>query len=336
MTRNRYFLVSVAVLAATAITGSAFAHQARSHRITARVPLKALADGIAFDGSSLWVKTTDNGRLVRVDAATAKTKASYPVGTATPGWPSTWGPDEWVATDDSTVWVTDQPSNRVLGVDRVTGRVTAQVRVTTPWDVATGFGSVWVPLFDVDELDRVADDGTIVKQIPIPNPTAVAIGGGSVWVIAHRVGKVMRIDPTTNQVVKTIKLPDHGSWTGGGPERAAFGENALWTTTDGGVTRVDADTNAVRHIEVPAQAFATYWLTTGGGAAWVETPNTVYRIDAKTFRVTKALVIWHHNCGGGTRKPCVGALAFADGHLWVEDNGTHRLLRLRRLGRGRG
>jgi streptogramin lyase len=154
-------------------------------------------------------------------------------------------------------------------------------------------------------------------------------------VIAHRVGKVMRIDPTTNQIVATIKLPDHGGWIGGGPERAAFGANAFWTSTDGGVTRVDASTNAVRHINVPSQGFATYWVTTGGGAAWVATPNNVYRIDGTTLRVTRALVIRHHNCSLLAKRPCVGALAFADGHLWVEDNGTRRLLRLRRLGRGK-
>ena len=327
MTRNRYFLAAAAVLAATTTTGSAFAHQAPSHRVIARVPLNALADGIAFDGSSLWIKTTGNGKLVQIDPTRAKIKARYPVGTPTPGWPSFGAPDEWVATDDGTVWVTDQPSNRVLGVDRLTGKVTTQVRVTTPWDVASGFGSLWVPLFDVDELDRVADDGTIVKQIPIPNPTAVAIGAGSVWVVAHRVGKVMRIDPTTNRVIKTIKLPDEGGWTGGGAERAAFGANALWTSTDGGVTRVDARTNAVRHIKMPSQGCCTYWVTTGGGAAWVATPNNVYRVDGKTLRVTKALVIRHHNCSLVAKKPCIGALAFADGHLWVEDNGARQLVR---------
>jgi virginiamycin B lyase len=328
MTRIRYILASAALLAAV-ITGGAFAHQARPTGVTARLPLKALADGIAFDGSSLWVKTTSDGKLVQVDPAAAKIQARYRVGTPNPDWPSTWGPDEWVAAGKNTVWVTDQPSNRVLGVDPRTRTVTTQLRVNTPWDVATGFGSLWVPLFDVNELDRVADDGTIAKRIAIPNPTAVAIGAGSVWVIAHRVGKVMRIDPATNRIIATIKLPDHGGWVGGGPERAAFGENALWTSTDGGVTRVDARTNTARHIEFPDQGFGTYNVTTGGGAAWVQMPNNVDRIDAKTFRVTNMLEIKHGDCGRGSRKPCVGALAFADGFLWVEDNGARQLLRVR-------
>ena len=36
---------------------------------------------------------------------------------------------------------------------------------------------------------------------------AVGVGGGSVWATAAELGAVVRIDPATNKVTATIKLP---------------------------------------------------------------------------------------------------------------------------------
>jgi streptogramin lyase len=104
-------------------------------------------------------------------------------------------------------------------------------------------------------------------------------------VLCEKEGKVERIDPKTNKVVKTIELgvPNaHGN--------LAFGEGFLWVTQDGfPLTRIDPETEKER----VAQQF---WGQGGGlisvtsGSIWLSNVNkgTVWRLDPKRVIATIA------------------------------------------------
>jgi streptogramin lyase len=57
---------------------------------------------------------------------------------------------------------------------------------------------------------------------------ALAAGGGSVWVLAH--AGVIQLDPSSGDVVRTIRLPSHADDCG-----IAATDDAVWVTmSDGG------------------------------------------------------------------------------------------------------
>jgi YVTN family beta-propeller protein len=56
-------------------------------------------------------------------------------------------------------------------------------------------------------------------------PFAIATGGGAVWVANRTDSTIMRIDPRTNKVVKTIHV-------GGRPEGLAAGSDTVWVSVD--------------------------------------------------------------------------------------------------------
>jgi streptogramin lyase len=126
----------------------------------------------------------------------------------------------------------------------------------------------------------------VEKRIEISaGARAVAFGANSVWVLCEREGKIERIDPKTNKVVKTIEMgvPNaHGAM--------AFGEGFLWVTQDGfPLTRIDPEAEKER----VAQQF---WGEGGGlisvssGAIWLSNVNkgTVWRLDPKRVIATLA------------------------------------------------
>ena len=68
----------------------------------------------------------------------------------------------------------------------------------------------------------------MTRTIPVGlNATGVSFGGGAVWVTNAFQGSVLRIDPVTNQVTRTIEIP-------GTPHAVAAGTNITWASVDGG------------------------------------------------------------------------------------------------------
>jgi YVTN family beta-propeller protein len=103
-----------------------------------------------------------------------------------------------------------------------------------PTALAIGYGAVWVALPDPTrpaaalwELDpatvRVTHTITFGKGTSVLLSLDVAIGAGSVWVTNYDDGTLVRIDPKTLTVVKTIHLGSH-------PSGVTFGADRVWVT----------------------------------------------------------------------------------------------------------
>src|SRR5204862_347065 len=65
----------------------------------------------------------------------------------------------------------------------------------------------------------------VVKLPPGSAPAGVVAAAGVIWVAAEHAGALLRIDPATNRVVRTIVLTRPGT---GGPRAVASGLGSLW------------------------------------------------------------------------------------------------------------
>lgn len=173
----------------------------------------------------------------------------------------------------------------------------------------------------------------MAAEIPVsPTPGAVVAAPGAVWVVASStfageegepVHAVVRIDPTSEQVVATIPVPH--------PLVAvAAGEADVWATgTDfppgadqprGSVFRIDPATNEVT-ATVDLGLSAPSDVVLGHGSVWVSDSrgDAVHRIDQATGAVVASIPVPE---GGPT------SLAVTADWVWVaapEDGHVHRI-----------
>jgi hypothetical protein len=106
------------------------------------------------------------------------------------------------------VWTVDGDRNLLIGTNPLSKRVfRKEVVGTEPVAAAVGFGAVWVANAGNGSITYVPLAGEKVETIGLNDqPSAIATGAGYVWVLSRRSGKVIRIDPKTKQVDKSIRL----------------------------------------------------------------------------------------------------------------------------------
>jgi virginiamycin B lyase len=219
------------------------------------------------------------------------------------------GAPDWIAIDES-VWISNGPKNTVARIDPKSNKVIGTVTVgNKPCSgLATGFGSLWVPICGDQTLARVdLKEGKVTATIPIgiaSSEGGLATGADSVWLLTDKKGTLARIDPATNKVVAEIQVPP-GSFT------VAFGEGAVWVTgTETNVlTRIQPDNNLV--VETIPVGKAPRFLTIGGGFIWTlnQTNGDVSKVDPKTNKVVETIDVGVPGPGG--------EIAFGEGSLWV-------------------
>jgi YVTN family beta-propeller protein len=227
-------------------------------------------------------------------------------------------PDWQVVTEDS-VWVSNAPKNTLHRLDVKTNKEVATIEVgKRPCSgLASGFGSIWVPLCgdrpNVENgvkpaLARV-DMKTNALTATIPAGPANSEGGiaaspEAVWIVSDLKGVLSRVDPATNEVAAKIEVAP-------GSVAPIYADGAVWVTSPekSVVTRVDAKTNAVTDtIAVgPTPRFAT----AGAGAIWTlnQGDGTVSRLDMKARKVAATIEVGIPGTGG--------ELAFGEGHVWA-------------------
>jgi sugar lactone lactonase YvrE len=189
-------------------------------------------NGVALAGGDLWVTSSDQPGVVRIDGETGRELAPVPrVGLGASG----------IASDGSDVWVTARHAGQVVRIDGGTGHVTARLRPgAPPWRLAIGLGSLWVSTKadppGRDQLIRYDTDEKVLKRISMPHGiAAIAVGDGFVWLAEQDVPDVLRLDPRTWRfAVWAPKLP-------GAAPALYFGGGYLWATLESAdfVVRID-------------------------------------------------------------------------------------------------
>jgi DNA-binding beta-propeller fold protein YncE len=178
----------------------------------------AAALDIRFVGRSTPRVVPANSTVV-LDARTMKTRSVRPENISLPRGAPVGG---------DLLWSVDPETNKLIGRTLVSKRVVRTVTVgTDPVAVAIGFGSIWVANAGNGSITRVALAGSRVETLGLNDqPSEIATGNGYVWVLSERSKKVLRIDPKTNLVTKSVRFsqPPLQAAPGAGSVELVMGE----------------------------------------------------------------------------------------------------------------
>jgi virginiamycin B lyase len=217
-----------------------------------------------------------------------------------PDWQANLADALWVSTGEGVVARIDQSSNTVV----------ARVPVEGPClGMAGGFGSVWAPACEANELDRIdPKTNTVVARIKVPGIPGdgegqIVAAAGSVWMFTDDAGTLIRIDPRTNTIAATYR-------TGVGGISLVTSEGSLWATvpTQDAVARISADGKVLQTIPVGREP---RFIAAGEGGIWSlgQGDGDVTRIDPKTGMVVATIPAYVPGEGG-----CIAA---GGGSIWV-------------------
>lgn len=218
------------------------------------------------------------------------------------------GTPDWSVVTKDAVWVSSSRVNQVSQLMPETGQVGLIAHVQLPCSgLAYGWGAVWVPSCGSHAVVRV-DEKTgkataTIAADPANSEGGITIGDGSVWLVT-KPSRLVRIDPKTNAVIKTVDLP-------AGSENPAFGGGFVWVSSSArnALLKVDPKTNQiVATIPVgPGPRF----LTVGDGSVWTlnQGDGTISRVDMRTGKLVATVPCGIPGFGG--------EISYGDGYVWA-------------------
>jgi YVTN family beta-propeller protein len=276
---------------------------------------------VASGGGSVWITSSDDHTVARINPGTGDVQDTIPVGSGAGG----------VAADESGVWVTNSLEGSASRIDPRANKVVDTVSVgTAPVAVAIGHGSVWVVSRDDQTLWGIdARTGAKSARIPIPEgaaPRGVAVTSRAVWVADEARGAVFRVDPDRETVVDRINV-------GNGPSSIVSGHGFVWVANslDGTVSRIDPRRDTV--TAVISVGDGPSGLAVGPEGVWVsnEFGGTVVLINPRTGRIQRTVHI-------GERPEGLAAVGTKVVVAFRSDNSSHRggTLRVATAGRPPG
>jgi peptide/nickel transport system substrate-binding protein len=280
-------------------------------KVVAAGTIGASPTDIAAGAGSLWVTSTDQQTVSRIDPNTGDVRQTINVGSGASG----------IAADDHAVWVANSLAGTVSRIDPRTNGVVQEIPLgSAPTGIALSHGAVWVT--DEDRQTVFALNprtGARVGRVPVgAAPGAVAADRASLWVADEKRGVVFRVDPERKTIVDTIKV-------GTDPVGVAVGAGAVWVANnlDGTVSRIDPGTDAIAST-IPV-GDGPRGIAVQGRGVWVsnEFDGTVAMIDPRRNAVARVvrigerpegLATWNGRLFVGTRS---AGVAHSGGTLQV-------------------
>jgi YVTN family beta-propeller protein len=230
----------------------------------------------AQNAGAEWNVPKPGIKEVQVLFSSIKPTATFKVG----------GTADWVLVTDNAVWVASTKPYAVRRIDPAMNGIVATVKVSGEAcsGLASGFGSIWVPVCGKKPaLIRIdAAKNTISATLPIPpaGPEGgIATSEDSVWMVTDKDGTLTRIDPSVNHVRQKISIPS-------GSYNPLFSNGIVWVTgvESNVLTAVDAATGKV--LESVSVGPKPRFLTSGGGSIWTlnQGDGSVSRLMRKVGR----------------------------------------------------
>ncbi|HJP65636.1 MAG TPA: protein kinase [Actinomycetota bacterium] len=217
---------------------------------------------------AVWVLRDSLERgLVRIDPTTNRIVAEIP---AVRGRPViSTSP---LAAGLGAVWLAGE-HDRMLRIDPASNRIVASVKLPAPADgVAVGEEAVWIRSNGaVASLIRV-DPATerVVAHVQLPGGAdGFAVGGGSVWVTDSTNDTLIKFDPASNSISRTIPVGPNPQGITVDPGGAVW----VYNSGDGTVWEVTGAGNVAAKIELPVARTGTSLprrsLVAGFDSIWV-------------------------------------------------------------------
>jgi serine/threonine protein kinase len=193
---------------------------------------------LAGAGTSLWTISSSAPKAAGIDAAAADPKARTVDLSSDP---------YDVAVGEGAVWIVANASGartggQLIAIDPRSGRVSeTRPSATTLVGLTTGHGAVWVLEDGGAVLRRVSPRVlNTIADIPVgTGSTAVVADSAAVWVANGDTGRLLRIDPSSNRIVRQIAVR-----ASNGVSLAAGGGAIWWIDKDRGMaSRIDVERN---------------------------------------------------------------------------------------------
>lgn len=212
------------------------------------------------------------------------------------------------------VWVI-RDGRRLIRIDPATREIAARIGAgdelgsERPCGVAVGASAVWVTTLSGNVARVNPATNRVSTVIETEEAACVAAGNVGVWVTRPDAGEVVRIDPSTNEIVAEVPLE-------GFPQGVAIAFGSVWVAVsdppdgaNGGVARINPRTNEIaRTILVPN---LPEFVANGAGALWVTSNNgTISEVDPRSNRVVETIRITE----GGRTTVTVGG-----GSVWAAE-----------------
>ena len=215
------------------------------------LPPGARPHGLLVDRTGrVWYTGNGNGTIGELDPQTGKVVEHKA--------PSGGDPHTLVLDEEGIIWFTEYSGNRIGRLDTRTGAFTEYKARGTPYGIALDrAGHVWFCEFAGDRLGRLDPRTGTITELALARGSQprrmAAAPDGSLWVTLYGRGKLARVDPTAQKVVKEYTLP---AGERGGPYAVTVdGAGAVWTNefqTDT-IVRLDPKTDGLRVFPLPSK-----------------------------------------------------------------------------------
>ena len=222
------------------------------------------------------------------------------------------GSPDWMALTEDTLWISNARLHKVQRVDPTKNVVAGEVSFDgAPCSgLATGFGSLWVPVCKKGggSLARVdLKTGKVTATLPFPpaeSEGGITTSQHSVWMVTDKDGTLLQIDPETNQVRNKISVP-------AGSYNPLFADGAVWVTGNASSELTVVDPKSAKVTAKIAVGKNPRFLTYGEGSVWTlnQGDGSLTRVDTKTRKISATIAAGIPGPGG---EICVGA-----GAVWA-------------------
>ncbi len=215
------------------------------------LPPGARPHGLLVDSDGIvWYTGNGNGTIGRLDPKTGKVTDDKA--------PSGGDPHTLVIDNDGAIWFTVQGGNRIGRLERTTGKITEYQTSGGPYGIALdNQGYVWFCRMGADKLGRLDPKTGQMTELDTgagSQPRRMATApDGTLWVTAYGTGKLLKVDPQRQKLVKEYPMP---AGRRGGPYAVTVdGAGRVWAneiSTDT-VALFDPKTENFRVITLPSR-----------------------------------------------------------------------------------
>ena len=264
-----------------------------SNEVQGSVSVGVRPSAVAAGAGAVWVGNLDDESVARIDPTTRLVERSISLDSTPTG----------LAVGEGFVWAAEGLAGSVSQIDPSVNAVSDTFDGLAPrsnaGSIAVGEGSVWF-VSGIGTIVRITGSET-TSGFAGSGPAGVAVGEGAVWVANRGENTVVRMNPRTVSVVRSISV-------GRSPRGIAVGNGVVWVANvdDDVVTRIDAESYSATTIPVGDEPSA---VALGSGAVWVVNSGdaTVSRIDPETSKVVATIALAHRPVG----------IAVSSGVVWV-------------------
>ena len=186
---------------------------------------------LAIGSGAVWVALEGEDHVKRFDGTTGKLLDQYPLDEPTA-----------LAVDGQALWVATG-DGRLHRINIATGAETARATRELVTRILVGQSGMWLLTADGKVLRADRRTGRIVAKVPGTFQAAdLAVGAEGVWIYEQHQGAVLRIDPGTNRIARTIPVisqPLVELYS----RVLALGDGAVWVVDKAGEAVVRIDPN---------------------------------------------------------------------------------------------